>query len=135
MFKRHKLKLIIASIAVLSMLFFVYDSLNQPGINDLKGGYKELAAYRNENNTGPIVRIYAVSVQTADPVEMQQYGELMPYTKYGTTMVYFFKGDSLPDRVYPGEQHFDEQYQEKCIASYTKDASGVVSFKQLPFIQ
>lgn len=134
MFKRHKFKLILAGVALISVLFFVYDSLTQPGINDLTGGYKELAVYRNENNTGPVVRIYAVSVKDVNPVEMQQYGEFMPYTKYGTTTVYFFKGDTLPDRVYPGESNFDKKFEEYCIAAYKKDASGIVTFEPLPFI-
>jgi len=134
MFRRHKLKLILAGIALIFVLYFVYDSFTQPGINDLEGGYKELAVYRNENNTGPVVRIYAVSVNQVDPTEMQQYGEFMPYTKYGTTTVYFFKGDSLPEKVYPGEANFDQAYEENCIAVYKKDASGIVTFQPLPFI-
>lgn len=71
--------------------YIVFDSTSQPNVNDLKGGFKEVALYRNENNTGPITRIYAVTATETLWDEMKKYGDLMPYTKYGTTKVYFFR--------------------------------------------
>jgi hypothetical protein len=77
--------------------WFVYDSLSQPTGQDLPGNFQEVATYRNENNMGPIVRVFAVTVADTLWTEMRQYGDLMPYTKYGNTKVYFFRqGQPVP---------------------------------------
>ena len=82
---------------ILLMGWFIFDSLSLPGVGDLKGNFQEVATYRNENNTGPIVRVYAVTVADTLWREMRQYGDFMPYTKYGNTKVYFFRqGQPVP---------------------------------------
>lgn len=112
----------------------LWQSLSQPGVGDLAGGYKEVALYRNENNTGPIVRIYAITSTDTLWQEMKTYGDLMPYTKYGTTMVYFFpaQGD-VPVELYPGEENFGAQHKQHCLALYKKDKMGQISFIKYPF--
>lgn len=113
--------------------WFVFDSLSQPGVSSLKGDFQEVATYRNENNTGPIVRIYAVTVADTLWQEMRKYGALMPYTKYGTTKVYFFRaGQPAPRAVQPGASAFDAQYTSYCLAEYEKDLMGKVSFRRYP---
>jgi hypothetical protein len=108
--------------AVVALLgWFVFDSLSQPGVSDLPGNLQEVAAYRNENNTGPIVRIYAVTVADTLWHSMQQYGALMPYTKYGSTRVYFFRAPA-----------FDAQFNPYCLAEYEKEPMGKVSFRRYP---
>ena len=118
---------------VLLMGWFIFDSLSQPGVGDLPGNFQEVALYRNENNTGPIVRVYAVTVADTLWREMRQYGDFMPYNKYGNTKVYFFRqGQPVPKQVRPGEEGFDAQFNKYCLAKYEKEVMGNVSFKQYP---
>ncbi|CAG5007698.1 hypothetical protein DYBT9275_04106 [Dyadobacter sp. CECT 9275] len=115
--------------------YIVYDTASLPSINDLKSGFTEVAAYRNKNNTGPIIRIYAVSVKEHFPDEIQKYGDLMPHTKYGETTVYFFQAQGeIPKNLTPGNVNFDTKYNANCIARYRKDAMGQVSVVKKPFL-
>ncbi len=62
---------------------------------------------------------------------MTKYGDLMPYTKYGTTTVYFFGArQPFPKERTAGEPHFDAKFANHCLAVYTKDANGQVSSVQ-----
>lgn len=129
-----KLKHILILISAALIAWFIYDSFSQPGVDDLEGNFKEVAMYRNENNTGPIVRVYAVTVADTLWQQMQQYGDYMPHTKYGNTKVYFFLQDKpAPDKVVAGNQSFDARFQEFAVARYEKDAMGQVSFVRYPF--
>lgn len=129
-----KLKHILIVISAALILWFIYDSFSQPGTDDLKGDFKEVAFYRNENNTGPIVRVYAVTVADTLWSEMQQYGDLMPHTKYGSTKVYFFLNDSpAPEKVLAADPNIEEQFQKSCIGKYEKDAMSQVTFTRFPF--
>ncbi len=120
--------------AVLGVLALIlWQSLSQPGVKDLKGNMQEVAMYRNENNTGPVVRLYAVTAGDTLWQEMKKWGDLMPYTKYGTTKVYFFQQGHAPARLYPGEENFDFGYRQYCLASYEKNNMGQVSFIQYPY--
>ncbi|EJF10761.1 MULTISPECIES: hypothetical protein [Pontibacter] len=128
------IKYLLLAISAVLVIFFIYDSFSQPSVDDLKGDFKEVAFYRNENNTGPIVRIYAVTVADTLWQEMEQYGNYMPHTKYGTTRVYFFlNSQPAPDQVQPGQQNFDPQFAPYTLARYEKDAMGQVSFMRHPF--
>ena len=114
---------------LLALGYVVYDAVSLPAAGDLKGGFRELAFYRNENNTGPVVRVYAVAVKDPSEEEMRQYGDLMPYTKYGTTRVFFFRADGpLPSAVAGEEPYFDRSLEPHCIARYGRDAMGAVTF-------
>ncbi|RDV10360.1 hypothetical protein DXT99_26495 [Pontibacter diazotrophicus] len=129
-----KLKYILIALSAALVVWFIYDSFSQPGPQDLEGDFKEVAMYRNENNTGPIVRIYAVTVADTLWEAMQAYGDYMPHTKYGNTSVYFFlEGNPAPDEVFPGEPNFPQQYQEYNVAVYEKDAMSQVAFRKHPF--
>ena len=129
-----KLKPILLLAAAALIVWFIYDSFSQPGPQDLKGNFKEVAMYRNENNTGPIVRVYAVTVADTLWEEMRAYGDFMPHTKYGNTKVYFFlKDQPAPTEVFPGEENIAQQYQQHAAALYEKDAMSQVSFKPYPF--
>lgn len=113
--------------------WFVYDALSQPTGQDLPGNFQEVATYRNENNTGPIVRVFAVTVADTLWPEMRQYGDLMPYTKYGNTKVYFFRqGQPVPKTLRPGETNFDSEFNKYCLAKYEKELMGNVSFRKSP---
>ena len=128
------IKKLLLAISAALIIWFVYDSFSLPSVDDLEGDFKETAFYRNENNTGPIVRIYAVTVADTLWEQMQQYGDYMPHTKYGNTKVYFFLNSKpAPDQVQPGEQNFSPEYQPYALARYEKDAMGQVSFIKHPF--
>ncbi|AMR29013.1 hypothetical protein A0257_19175 [Hymenobacter psoromatis] len=128
-----KPKYLALAAVVLLLGWFIFDSLSQPGVGDLKGGFREAATYRNENNTGPIVRVYAVTVADTLWQQMRQYGDFMPYTKYGNTKVYFFRqGQPVPKEVRPGEVNFDPEFNPNCLAKYEKEVMGNVTFQRYP---
>ncbi|QHL87650.1 hypothetical protein GU926_09455 [Nibribacter ruber] len=129
-----KVKYLLIALGALLVVWFVKDAFTQPSIDDLSGEFMEVAFYRNENNTGPIQRIYAVTVEDTLWDQMQQYGEFMPHTKYGNTKVYFFlQGQPVPETLAPGQQNFDAQFEKYCLAKFEKDAMGQVSFVKRPF--
>ncbi|UKT62423.1 hypothetical protein [Pedobacter mucosus] len=118
---------------VILIFFMVKDTLNQPGVNDMKAGFKEIAKFRNANNTGPIQRIYVVTVKDSVWKEMEDYGNLMPHTKYGNTKVYFFmENANVPQVLHPGEMNFDPTYNKSCIALFEKSAMSQVAFNKNP---
>lgn len=130
---KNRKYIILAAIALV-IAYVIYDAVSLPSASDLKGNFKEVATYRNPNNTGPIKRIYAVTVQGEPWEEMQQYGDLMPYTKYGTTTVFFFsESGTFPQQIQPNEPYFDPSLNDRCIASYEKDANGQITFEKKPF--
>lgn len=121
-------------VIALLVTWIIADAVNEPGVQDLPGNFQQVAFYRNENNTGPIIRLYAVTVSDTLWREMEQYGEFMPHTKYGTTRVYFFRqGSPVPQQIRPGAEPFDASLQAYCLARYEKDAMGTSSFKRFPF--
>ena len=110
--------------AVLILIFSIIKStFNQTGIENMKAGFKEIAQYRNDNNTGPVQRIYVVTIKDSIWSEMEAYGNFMPHTKYGNTKVYFFMENSnVPKNLEPGEVNFDNRFNKNCIALYEKSA-------------
>ena len=106
------------------------ESFFQPGMERFAGKYKELGTYRNENNTGPVIRIYAVQAIDSDLAWMEEYGNSLPHTKYGRTMVFFF-GNEVDQEVplSPKEPHFSEGLKSNLVASYEKTPMGEVRFK------
>lgn len=125
-------KLIIGLVAIAG-IYFLYDALSQPNPSDLEGNFRETATYRNANNTGPVVRIYAVTADDTLWNEARLYGDMMPYTKYGTTTVYYFKGNRAPQTLSPQPPFFDAAFAPVCFARYHKDAMGFVSVQRFPF--
>lgn len=122
--------LIISAVIVI----IIYDSFSQPGVKDLEGNFREVAMYRNENNTGPIIRIYAVTTSDTLWGEMRKYGDLMLHTKYGNTKVYFFpENQPIPDQLFPGSNNFDPKYNSSCLAKYEKDLMDQITFTRYPF--
>lgn len=129
-----KLKHIVALVSLALIGWFIYDALSIPGTDDLEGDFKEVAMYRNENNTGPITRIYAVSVNDTLWQQMKAYGDYMPHTKYGTTTIYYFLNTKpIPTEIYPGQSNFEERFQEFAVGKYEKDAMGQISFVRHPY--
>lgn len=110
------------------------DTFKSSGIDQLKGGFTEVAKYRNENNTGPVQRIYAVTVSDTTHAELLKYGNAMPHTKYGNTKVYFFlHTNETPKKLYPGNVNFETQFNNLCYARYEKSAMGNVGLVKWPY--
>ncbi|MEX2594748.1 MAG: hypothetical protein WD426_18420 [Anditalea sp.] len=122
-------------IAVIFIIVWIgMDTFTQPGISDLKGTYSEAAFYRNENNTGPVTRIYTVYAADTLWEDMEAYGNFMPHTKYGNTKVFFFSDlEQTPKEIVPEVPHFDAEYESYCIGKYEKSAMGEVSVIKFPF--
>ncbi|WKN33315.1 hypothetical protein PZB74_08190 [Porifericola rhodea] len=128
-----KLPYIIALLVLGLTVWFTLEGTTQPGVDDLDGEPREIAFVRNENNTGPVQRVYAVQIKDTLWQEMRKYGSLMPHTKYGVTQVYFFlESGEKPDKV-SLEVPVEPAYQPYCIAKYHKDAMGVETFSKYPF--
>jgi hypothetical protein len=132
--KFFKRKYVLGTLLLVLLAWIVGNALTQPGVQDLPGDFRETALYRNENNTGPIIRVYAVTLSDTLWSSMEQYGTFMPHTKYGNTRVYFFQSDGpYPTQLAPGEQPFAPTLQPHCLALFEKDAMGNVSFRKYPF--
>ena len=127
-------KYILIAITAAIIMYIVYESLSQPAGKDLKGNFKELAFYRNEQNTGPVLRIYVVSVSDTLWKEMEVYGDYMPHNKYGNTKVYYFlEQKPAPGSLSPEDGSFDKQYHKNCIAKYEKGAMSQTVLVKYPF--
>jgi len=132
--KKKSLSYLIVAIVLVLVFLIVRDTVNQPGVDDMKAGFKEIVKYRNANNTGPVQRIYVVTVKDSVWKEMEDYGNLMPHTKYGNTKVYFFmEGQNVPQSLQPGDVNFDPAFNPSCIALYEKSAMSQVAFNKWPF--
>ncbi len=130
--KKQRIFLII--IVLLVVGWIVKDTFSQSGIENLKGGFTEISSYRNENNTGPVQRIYAVTVKDTASAQLVDYGNLRPHTKYGNTKVYFFNtGSEVPTNLSPGDVNFDAKYNSSCFALYEKSAMGNSGLIKHPF--
>jgi len=129
-------KILLTLMIVAILIWLLKDTFSQRTTGDLKGGFTERASYRNDNNTGPIQRIFSVSVTDTADAELEAYGNLMPHSKYGNTKVYFFKeGDAAPTQLFPGRLNFDATYAKNCYALYEKSAMGNFVVILNPFTQ
>lgn len=113
----------------------VINMLMTDTIHSIDGGFEEMAFTRNENNTGPVHRLYAFSLADTLWKNMQQHADLLPHTKYGSTEVYYFVN---PDKTSPikldlknsANSAFDKG---ACVAYLKKDGMGKVSLQRFPF--
>jgi hypothetical protein len=88
--KSKKAKVILFVGVLLLVGWMIKGTFSQPGIGDLKGGFKEITHYRNENNTGPVQYVYIVTLKEPIDREMQTFGDFQPHHKGGNTKVYYF---------------------------------------------
>ena len=118
-----------AFFVVLTGIMLIFDSKEFSQPTKLTGGFKEVAFYRNENNDGPVIRIYAVSVKNPDIAEYKDYGNAMPYTLHGNTKVYFFdESGEVPTKLVFNYPHFDT-LKYKAIKLYERNGANLVSIK------
>lgn len=113
----------------LSAIILVFDSKEFSQPSKLKGGFNEVTFYRNQNNDGPVVRVYSVSVENPDIANYEEYGNAMAYTLHGNTKVYFFdEKDLVPTKLTFDYPHFDTT-KYKPIKVYERNGANVVSIK------
>lgn len=132
--KNRKTNIALSILVLVLVAWMVKGTFSQPGIEELKSGFKEVAKYRNENNTGPIQYVFAVTMKDTISREMITYGNFQPHHKGGTTKVYFFmEGTKVPMQLTAGQVNFDPSYNSGCIAVYEKSPIGNVSLVKDPF--
>jgi len=124
--KSSKLIFYLLTILVIALVFWIgKESFTQPGLEQFEGKYKLLSSFRNENNTGPVVRI--ITVKAIDPNKewMRSFGDLQPHTKYGRTMVFFFS-DEIDQQINlsPTEPYFTSDLKPYVIVTYEKGPMG-----------
>ncbi|WP_426670110.1 hypothetical protein ACPPVU_02465 [Mucilaginibacter sp. McL0603] len=127
-------RLLIGFLTVIAMAAILWNALSQPGIADLKGNFKQVAFSRSVQNSGPVIRVYAVTLSDTLWKQMMEYGDYMPHNKYGSTKVYFFLNTGpYPQQVSIGDVNFDSKFNGYCVGFYQKDAMSQVRLKKLPF--
>jgi hypothetical protein len=67
-----KYKTYIYILSALIIIAMIWNTITAPGIKDLKSDFREVAFIRNEQNTGPVIRIYAVSMKTVNWEDTEQ---------------------------------------------------------------
>jgi uncharacterized protein YxeA len=126
-----KIILIAVGLIVSIILYSLFTSEN---INSLEGDFQELAFIRNENNTGPVHRIYAYSLKDTLWSEMRKHAELLPHTKYGTTEVYYFKAEDFQKSILNlSMDGINKEAQSFCIGYAKIDGQSRVMFTEHPF--
>ena len=129
--KRSKLIYYLIGGAVGILLYqIINSSLSQPGLERFEGKYEEIGFYRNENNTGPILRIYAIRGLDSDEGWMKEFAEAQPHTKYGKTLVFFFS-EKLSQQVTLSatEPYFPSELDEFLLAQFEKTPRGESRFQ------
>lgn len=118
-------------LVVVLIFIMVWSSMSEPGINDLDTQFKEEFFVRNENNTGPVQRRYLVTVSDTIWNDLERFGNLMPYTKLGSTEVFFFRaGSNHPTKLNLKGEPFPKKYESALLAVYLKNTMGKVSLKK-----
>ena len=131
--KRKPLVTFLLVITVVVVLFLIVkESFSNQGMAAYQDQFVELGHYRNENNTGPVLRIYAFRSLTRDPEVLKEFAELLPHTKYGRTLVFFF-GEAMTDSVSlsPAPPHISPSLEPQLFAKYEKTPMGEGQFDPL----
>lgn len=131
--KRNKVILYLIGIVVAIVLYQIISaSFSQPGLEQWEGKYHEIGYYRNENNTGPVVRVMAVRVLDTDEKWMKEFADIQPHAKYGRTHVFFFS-EGIPDKIElnPTAPFFPEEFRPFLMAEYEKTPMGESRFLYL----
>jgi hypothetical protein len=124
--KRPSALVIILGIAVLLVVgLIVNESFSEQGIAAYQDQFEEVGYYRNENNTGPVLRIYAYQTQVEDPEVLKSFADLLPHTKYGRTLVFFVhESVKAPLVLSPESPHFPASLSPSIFAKYEKTPMG-----------
>jgi len=132
--RNRKINIFLGILVFLLVLWMLKGTFFQPGAGDLKAGFKAVAQYRNDNNTGPVQHIFIVTVKDTLWPEMETYGNYKPHHKGGVTKVYYFmEGSPVPAELSAGKVNFDSSFNPACIAVYEKSPIGNTSVTRFPF--
>lgn len=119
---------------VVAVIFFqiIRSSLSQPGNERFEGKYEEIGFYRNENNTGPVQRVYAIKVLDESGDWLKEFADSQPHTKYGRTLVFFFSND-VPNGINltASEPYFSSEFLPFLRAKFEKTPMGESRFEQI----
>ena len=124
--KRNSLVLFLLGITVVSVLILIVkESFSGTGTSGYQEQFVELGYFRNENNTGPVFRLYAYRALKRDPKVMKEFADLLPHTKYGRTLVFFFEETVIDSVVLsPEAPHIPSSLQPQLLATYEKTPMG-----------
>lgn len=124
--KRNSLVMFLLGITVVAVLFLIVkESFSGTGTSAYQEQFEELGYYRNENNTGPVLRLYAYRALTRDPKIMKEFADLLPHTKYGRTLVFFFEDATIDSiALSPEAPHISPSLQPQLLATYEKTPMG-----------
>ena len=131
--KRNQWLVIFIGTIVLGVLgLIVKESFSGKGVADYQDQFEEIGYFRNENNTGPILRVYAFRTKEQDPEVLKSFADLLPHTKYGRTLV-FFVGESWKEQVVlsPESPYFPESLRSHLFAKYEKTPMGEQQLEML----
>ena len=131
--KRPSALIILLGITVFIILgVIVKESFSEQGIAAYQDQFEEVGYYRNENNTGPVLRIYAYRTLVEDPEVLKSFADLLPHTKYGRTLV-FFVAESWKDPVVLSSEspYFPELLSSHLFAKYEKTPMGEQQLEML----
>jgi hypothetical protein len=132
--RNKKINIFLILLVLFLIAWMLKGTFFQPGTRDLRAGFKQLAEYRNENNTGPIQYVFSVTVKDTIWAEMETFGNYKPHHKGGTTKIYYFlEGSPAPTELSPGSVNFNASFNASCIAMYEKSPVGNVIVTKYPF--
>ena len=88
---------------------------------------------RNENNKGPVIRVYAVKALDLDPTWMRGYADAQPHTKYGKTIVLFFEPETDFNSVQISlkSPYIDPKSSQRLLYKYEKLPMSDVKWSDL----
>jgi|SRR5690606_259642 len=123
--KVNKKRLIWLGLVVLIIIYIVIsDSSLLTNTKEIRGGFTETAFKRNENNSGPVIRLYAVQVDSPMVADFEAYGSSMPHTEHGTTKIFFFDTKQGAPKKLSLETPYYDTTQYRAIWVFQKNAIG-----------
>ena len=131
--KRNQWLVIFIGTIVLGVLgLIVKESFSGQGVADYQDQFEEIGYFRNENNTGPILRVYAFRTKEQDPKVLKSFADLLPHTKYGRTLVFFVNQSvKAPVALSPESPHFPASLSPSIFAKYEKTPMGEQQLEML----
>src|SRR5690606_5426314 len=112
------------------IVIVVRDSSLLKNTEKIRGGFTEVAFSRNENNSGPVIRLYSVKVDSPLVANFQGYGNSMPHTEHGTTRIFFFDSSKgAPDKLSLQSPHYDTVRYD-AVSIFQKNAVGKTTEKK-----
>lgn len=116
-------------VILIIVAIIISDSSLLKNSNKIRGGFTETAFKRNENNSGPVIRLYAVKVDSPLVADYDAYGNSMPHTEHGTTKIFYFDASKGSPHKISLEAPYYDTTQYQAVSIFQKNAVGTVSNK------